>query len=101
MSIWRWRNIRNAEISHHLRSEFERFGEQAISFGLAVGDIGRYGGPMFGLLNRENEAAMEWLTEQRDKRERRNDIREAVGVAILTLLTVEIAIGLMHLFQGH
>jgi hypothetical protein len=37
--MWWWRKVRKAKISEDLRTRFERFGEDVLAHGLAVGSI--------------------------------------------------------------
>jgi hypothetical protein len=90
--MWWWRKVRRAGVSDDLRKQFERYGETVIAQALATAPMGLYGGPLYGLLNKEHQAALDWLTERRDIHERREDRLETVEWAILIFVVVGVIV---------
>jgi len=90
--MWWWRKVRPAGISDDLRKQLERYGETIIAHALATAPMGLYGGPLYGLLQREHQAALDWLTERRDIHQRREDRLEMVEWAILIFVVVGVIV---------
>ena len=84
--MWWWRKVRRAPISDDLRTQFERYGETVVAHVVAAAPTGSDGGLLHELLNKQREAALDWLTERRDVDQRRQDRLETLEIAILVFL---------------
>jgi len=92
MWYW-WTKVERADIPTALRAELESLGEQVVAHIVAlplthspaqtVGVPGWAGDPA------DRQRALAWLREQYTKRDRREDVREAIEVAILVLVAIE------------
>lgn len=98
--MWWWRKVRRANISDDLRTKFERYGETVIAHALGTGSMSTHSGPLFGLLNQQSQAALDWLTERRDIHERREDRLETVEIAILLFVVIGVVMDLVLVIQS-
>lgn len=91
MWYW-WTNVKRADIPPKLRVEFEQLGEAVVAH--IVGrplthGPGNIGVPFWVGQEADRQHALRWLAEQHSRTERRQDIGEAVEIAILVLVAIE------------
>ncbi len=88
-----WTRVARADIPDELRVQFEQLGSEVVAqivgrpLTHAAGQT--VGVPQWAADPGERQHALLWLREQRSRGERRQDISEAVEVAILVLVAVE------------
>jgi hypothetical protein len=92
MWYW-WTNVKRADIPPNLRVEFEQLGEAVVAhiagrpYSHAAGQTP--GVPEWAAFDEQRQHALRWLAEQHSRGERRQDISEAVEIAILVLVAIE------------
>lgn len=101
MWYW-WTRINHAtKVPGHLRVDFERYGEAVVAQILGrpyTHSIGTVGVPTWDGSDEAREHALAWLREMHNKEERRRDVNEAMEVAIIVLVAVEVALSLYGTF---
>lgn len=86
--MWWWRKVRTANITPDLRKRLEMYGETVVAQAVANPEITMAGGDLPALVRSNYASALDWLTERRDKHERREDRLETVEMAILIAVIV-------------
>ena len=86
--MWWWRKVRRADIPEHLRTQFERYGEDVLAHALAVGAHPTQGPELLNIMAGDRSPIMAWLTERQDIHERREDRLETAEWAILIFVIV-------------
>jgi hypothetical protein len=96
MSMWRWRNIRPANILKDHRDLFERYGEMVVGLVLA-GGYNPAAEDLRGLYSSDElkKSAGDWLQERGDAHERRENRLETIEVAILLFLILSVLLELI------
>lgn len=92
MWYW-WTKVQRADIPTNLRVQFEQLGESVVAhivgrpYTHAWGQTA--GVPEWAATEPPRQLALSWLREQHSRQERRQDISEAVEIAILVLVAIE------------
>ena len=82
--MWWWRRVRRANIPADVRQACEMFGPAVLSVAIAGHITSMSDGHDFYIFFRNNRAEiLEWLREQREIQERRENRRETVEWAIM------------------
>jgi hypothetical protein len=101
--VWyRWTKVQRADIPEGLRVQFEQLGAAVVTqiVGMPLTHSPQTTGvPQWAADPGDRGHALVWLREERSRGERRQDISEAVEVAILVLVAIEaipILLGVAH-----
>ena len=95
--------IRRASISQQMRDDFERYGRDVIAFALGLGSLtpgsGQFPTHALQTVVLDQADAAAWLTEKRDKDERRETVTLSLEIAIVVLIVVEIILSSVSLYR--
>jgi hypothetical protein len=97
-----WARVEGANIPEALRIQFEQLGQDIVAQIVSrplTHSVESVGVPRWSGDPGDRQLALSWLREQRSRVERRQDISEAVEVAILVLVAIEaipILVAIIH-----
>jgi hypothetical protein len=101
-------DVRRASIDDDLREVFEQYGQQVVAMALALGSnqgTGMRTHPVapthaMEVVHTHQDAAAQWLREQRDLAERRETIGIVVNIALLVFFFWSMVLGIINLFRA-
>jgi len=97
---YRWTRVNRAEVPPRLVIEFEQYGEAVVAQILGrpyTHSISTLGVPSWAGSEEDRKFGLLWLRQKHNEEERRRDVNEAMEVAIIILIAIEVFPTLMDL----